>query len=316
LTDQYVTEFTASRGNGHRRPRGYAGWRPHASTLQLLADVDAVLERYADHLPLTIRQVFYALVGAEQLDKTERAYARLCEHLNRARRARLIEFGALRDDGVTVMESRSYRGVEDFHDETGRRAKLYRRDRQASQTHYVEFWCEAQGMMPQLQRVADPFSVPVYSAGGFASLSAVRHIADRAVSRSVPTVLLHVGDFDPSGESIFTAMTGDAAAFVEADRVLTTCRIDAVRVALTREQVTERGLPSAPAKASDSRSQSWKGGTCQLEALPPDVLAELVREAILGQFDQDTLSAVREVERRERAQLLGLGPGAALIDHI
>jgi hypothetical protein len=137
----------------------------------------------------------------------------------------------------------------------------------------------------------------------------VRGGRNGAVSRDVPTVLLHVGDFDPSGESIFAALTEDAAAFVEADRTLHTSRIDAVRVALTADQVAEYSLPPSPAKASDSRSKAWTGGTCQLEALPPDVLARLVREAILERLDQDTIGRVLEIERGERAQLLGLPRG-------
>jgi hypothetical protein len=44
----------------------------------------------------------------------------------------------------------------------------------------------------------------------------VRGIAARALGRDAPTILLHVGDLDPSGESIFEAMAADAAAFVEA----------------------------------------------------------------------------------------------------
>jgi hypothetical protein len=72
-------------------------------------------------------------------------------------------------------------------------------------------------MAPQLSRVAGEFAVPVYSAGGFASLTAVRQIVDRAVERDHSTLLLHVGDFDPSGESIFAAMAADARAFFEHD---------------------------------------------------------------------------------------------------
>jgi hypothetical protein len=282
---------TSSRRNG--RARGYVdGWRPQTRTRELLADVEQVLDRYADYLPMTIRQVYYALVGAERLDKTEAAYERLCYALNQARRARMITFGALRDDGISVMETVFYDGIASFRDETGRRAKSYQRNRQGF-----------------LATVANGYSVPVYSASGFASLSAVRHIADRAVNRDVPTVLLHVGDLDPSGESIFAAMTEDAAAFVEADRTLHTSRIEAVRVALTADQVIEHNLPSAPAKASDSRSRTWEGGTCQLEALPPDVLADLVREAILEHLDPDVIGRVLEIERLERAELLGLPPG-------
>jgi hypothetical protein len=164
-------------------------------------------------------------------------------------------------------------------------------------------------MLHQLNRVAEPYSVPVFSAGGFASLTATRLIADRALDRSVPTVVLHVGDFDPSGESIFEAITQDAAAFVEADRVIAPQRIEARRVALTREQVAEHELPTAPAKTTDGRSKNWRGETCQLEALPPDVLADIVNEAISDELDLDRYAGVLELERGDRAELLALPPG-------
>jgi hypothetical protein len=275
--------------------------------------VGAVLDAYSEHLPLTIRQVFYALVGAGKLEKTEAAYARLCEHLNRARRAQLIDFDVIRDDGVSVCETMTYNGIEGFEDETARRARGYRRDKQAGQPYTIELWSEAGGMVYQLHAVARDYSIPVYSAGGFASLSATHEIAERAVGRDVPTVILHVGDFDPSGVSIFTAMMEDAAAFVEGDRTIRTLEIIPVRVALTAEQVETYGLPTAPAKPSDTRSRTWAGGTCQLEALPPDVLADLVREAIGEWFDFDIYREHVAAEASERAELLGLpaGDGAA-----
>ncbi len=210
---------TAGRENGRRRPRGYATWRPQAATRALLADVEDVLDRYHEHLPLTVRQVFYALVGAGRIDKTERAYGRLVEHLGRARRAGLIGFDAIRDGGVDMAAVECFDGPDHFHEQTARRIRAYRRDRQAGQDRRVEVWCEAAGMIRQLGQVAGRYTVPVYSAGGFVSLSATRRIADRALGRDVPTVLLHVGDLDPSGESIFAAMAQDAAAFVDADRV-------------------------------------------------------------------------------------------------
>lgn len=305
-----LDKITAGRENGRRsRPRGYADWSPQAPTRALLADVESVLTTYSEHLPLTIRQVFYALVGTGKLDKTDSAYERLCEHLNRARRARLIEFDCIRDDGVSVCETTSYQGLEDFDEETARRARQYRRDYQAAQPYAIELWSEAGGMVYQLAAVAERFSVPVYSAGGFASLSATHEIAERALQRNVPTVILHVGDFDPSGVSIFEAMMSDAAAFVAADRAIKTLEIIPVRVALKDEQVLRYDLPTAPAKSSDARSRSWSGGTCQLEALPPDVLAELVREAILNWVDLDVLEEHRIAERQERAELLGLPAG-------
>jgi hypothetical protein len=256
-----------------------------------------------------VRQVFYRLVGAHGYAKTEQAYGRLVEHLGRARRAELIPFDSLRDDGVTVMSQAVYEGLDDFEDEIARRARGYRRDRQAGQPVRIELWCEAAGMMPQLHRAVADFSVPVYSAGGFASLTAVRGVVDRALALDGPLVLLQVGDLDPSGTSIFEHLCEDAMAFLEEDRVLATQRIVPVRVALTPEQIAEHHLPTAPPKKSDSRSARWTGGTCQLEALPPDVLADLVRAEVLDQLDLRVYREVVAAERRERAELLGLPGG-------
>jgi hypothetical protein len=294
-------DFTAGRENRHRRPRGYARWRPQRKTQELLGQVEAIISAYSAHLPLTIRQVFYALVGHYGYEKTEKAYGRLGDKLTRARRARLLPFHVIRDDGVVTYSSRWHDGPEAFWDETARRIRDYRRDRQAAQRRRIELWCEAAGMAPQLARVADEYSVPVYSAGGFCSLTAVRSIADRALGRHVPTVLLHVGDYDRSGESIFGAMAEDAAAFVEADRVVTVNRIEAVRVALTAEQVEAYELPTAPPKEGDEAF--WDGDTCQLEALAPDSLAKIVREAIKNHLDLDLWQEQVEEEEADRTEL-------------
>lgn len=98
-----MTGFTSGRENGsHRRPRGYADWRPQRKTQVILDQVAAVLDEYADYLPLTVRQIFYRLVGAYGYEKTERAYARLCEYLVRARRA-----GSSTSTTSVTTESRS-----------------------------------------------------------------------------------------------------------------------------------------------------------------------------------------------------------------
>jgi hypothetical protein len=294
---------TASRENGHRRPRGYAPWRPQRKTRVLLGQVTEIITAYERFLPLTVRQIFYRLVARYGYAKTENAYNRLSEHLVRARRARLIPFEVIRDDGVVSFSSRWHDGPEAFWDETGQRIRSYRRDRQAGQPQRIELWCEAAGMAPQLARVADDYSVGVFSAGGFASLSPVRLIADRALEREVPTILLHVGDHDPSGQSIFDSMSADAAAFVRADRPIQILDVEGARVALTAIQVEEYRLETAPPKRSDSRSRRWSGETCQLEALAPDVLARIVRGAIESRLDLALWERQVETEGEDRTAL-------------
>lgn len=81
------------------RVRGLAPWSPHAKTEELLGKVQHVLQEYENYLPMTGRQIFYRLVGSHGYEKTEKAYKRLLEALNRARRSGRVDFNHLRDDG-------------------------------------------------------------------------------------------------------------------------------------------------------------------------------------------------------------------------
>jgi hypothetical protein len=302
------------------RPKGYAPWSPAAATLEVLSQVRQVLDDYRDHLPLTVRQIFYRLVGQYDYEKTERAYARLCEYLVRARRAGLVSWTAIRDDGTVSEGGGGYSGETMFWRSVRSSADWYSRDRLHEQPFDIELWCEAAGMVPQLVRVADPYSVPVYSTGGFSSVTVTYEIAQRALGRDRPTLFLHVGDYDPSGESIFTAMTTDAASFLRSklydrtrdddhlylDRPVedpTLPDLHPVRVALTAEQVDEYDLPTAPPKSSDTRSRNWHGETCQLEAMPPDELAELVRRTIEDRLDMDIYEQTIATEEEERERI-------------
>jgi hypothetical protein len=289
-------------------------WRPQGNTRVLLEQVREIFSEYEDHLPLTARQIFYRLVGAYDYGKSDALYDRLIYMLGRARRAEVIPFDWLRDDGITVVQGRWFAEAADFWDHVGGQARRYERDKQTAQPVYIEIWTEATGMLPQLAAVADRYSVPVYSAaGGFSGLCGVRSIVDHALQRNVPTVVLHVGDFDPHGEDIFRAITEDAAAFLRVDRVIGTQRLIPERVALTSEQVEQHDLPTDPieksrSKSHESMNERWRkrhgNRTCQLEALRPDVLAGIVRSAIERHLDLELLAHHEDVERAERIQLL------------
>ena len=157
-------------------------------------------------------------------------------------------------------------------------------------------------MLTQLAAVATPYSVGCFSCSGFDSLTAKKMLASRICEIGKPAVILHLGDYDPSGEALFRAVAEDVAAFVEADRPWATVTVEFRRVALTAEQVRLYDLPTQPPKASDSRSRSWRGATCQLEALPPDVIADLLEAAIVAELDASRLRAdvLREAVDRQR----------------
>src|SRR5262245_43057447 len=110
------------------RVRGFAPWSPQKETLHLINQVKDVLREYSPYLPLTLRQIFYRLVGAHGYEKSEQEYERLGEHLNRARRAKMIPMSAIRDDGGTTIKPICYRDISDFLDTVRSAAENYKLD--------------------------------------------------------------------------------------------------------------------------------------------------------------------------------------------
>jgi hypothetical protein len=45
------------------RPKGFAEWKPQQETQQIMSQVQEILTQYRVHWQLTIRQIFYRLVG-------------------------------------------------------------------------------------------------------------------------------------------------------------------------------------------------------------------------------------------------------------
>lgn len=303
------------------RPKGYAKWRLHKKTRVTLEQVDQVLVGYQEHLPLTIRQVFYRLVGLHDYPKTEADYKRLCEYLVRARRAGMIPFDSLRDDGLSVMGHRHYDGAEDFHRQIRLMGERFKQDKLANQDVDIRVYCEAEGMMPQLGRILEPYSVPVRSCSGFDSLSAKRDLLEWALATEVyegkTPVVLHLGDCDPSGSSIFESVRDDVLAFMDSDDPDLARKVrnreSFRRVALTAEQIGLYRLPTAPPKGSDSRSANWEGDTCQLEALEPEDLKAIVEIEVEEWLDSEQLRRDREQEITTRRELMRALPagGAA-----
>ena len=97
-----------------------------------------------------------------------------------------------------------------------------------------------------------------------------------------PVIVQHIGDFDPSGVHIYQSLADDVSAFVGELGGEVSFR----RLAVTPKHIDEFVLPTAPAKATDNRSFDGQG-TVQAEAIPPDQLAHILRDALASNFDFD-----------------------------
>jgi hypothetical protein len=277
------------------RSRGFTVWRPQQKSLVLLAAVLAVIEEYDRYLPLTLRQIFYRLCGLEVIDKSDKAYDRLGDLVVRARRARRISFNVIRDDGGSAVEPNVWDSPHEWVVATQDQARRFRHDPALWADRAIELWIESEGMVPQGVRVADPYGVPVFSAGGFDSLSAKWGVVKRIISRPTPTTILHVGDYDPSGCSVIDSAADDILTFL--DQLGHGDGATFVRSAVTLGQVHDLGLPTQPQKSADKRGEHMEE-TVQAEAIAPDVLAEIIEAALLEHVD---LAAVRRARDADAA---------------
>jgi hypothetical protein len=285
-----------------KRPRGFiAGYQPRGSNVELLAAVQGVLDEYRDQLPLTCRQIFYRLVGKLNYEKTEQAYKRLTEMLVLARRGGAIPFDHIRDDGNSVSAPPLYESRQDWLEAWQRSAHWMRLSPWSAQPLYLEVICEAGGMVPMLARVADTYGVTVRSGGGFDSVTAKHELAQYYARQSKPVTVLHVGDFDPSGEALWTNLQEDVGSFCQSLGTDFTVQ----RIAVTPAQREQYSLPTAPPKKTDKRSVFPEGEqTVQAEALPPDLLQSIVRDAIEAELDLEALASVKATQERLRSELV------------
>jgi hypothetical protein len=257
-----------------------------------LGEVLEILEEYRENLPLTNRQILYRMMGRFGYEK--KIEQQLYQLLRRARRARLVPMDAIRDDGGVQEEPQSWDDADAYIAAVQRWSQNVRLDRQDGQKKRLVVHCEAGGMVPQLARVANPYGVPVISSGGFDSITE-KHEFGR--DHDDVEVLCLVDD-DPSGLWQFITLAEDVSAFARAYGNT----IDFTLIAVTPEQIERLGLETQPVNPDDERAFP-REVTCQVEAIAPDDLARIVREAIESRMNMRIYRAVLKREKELHEEL-------------
>jgi len=293
------------------RVKGFHPWTVYSKTAPLLADIQDVIEEYREYLPMTIRQVFYRLVGRGYA-KSEDFYGQVREVCNRGRRSGKISFAAIRDDGISHLggDDDGYDSPEDYYETIEAISNYYSRSWHDDQPSFVQVLCEAAGMVPMLESAIEDLRVGVASSSGFDSLTAKHDLFIEAQSRYMAlgqkTILLHVGDHDPSGYWMHRSMAEDFEAFCHDKEVEGILELR--RTLLTPEQIREWQIdpdtkqPSLTTRHSHTKQFVALGLTpaAQVEAVPPDVLTQKVRQGVKEALDLEILEASAERERLER----------------
>jgi hypothetical protein len=288
------------------------GTSPIKRTRRTRAEIEALddtLRKIVDEFkPVTVRQVFYQAVNRALVPKSEtKGYRVVQRRLVVLREAGVIPHGQIVDGTCYVHGYSRYHDLDEF---TTYAAGLYRKDYWSAAEVNVEVWLEKDALKGVLvPTVVDECGLALHVTRGFASITYLQEAAEDIERDGRPTYVYVLTDFDPSGVSIAEKVEEELTARAPFSEIIVE------RLAVDREQIDRWNLPTRPTKANDTRAAKFRRlhGTdsVELDAIPPDELRKLVRDAIDGHMEPWRLRQFRMVEREERETLRNMFGGAA-----
>lgn len=269
-----------------RLPRKNNDWT------DILAVAAQVVQSY--DTGVTLRQLFYQLVARQLIENNALRYGYLSHVTAEGRRDGT--FPELIDQRSEILVPQMYSSPQAAITSV---LDGYRRDHTEGQEVSLYVAVEKVGIQNQLWSWFRDFSIPILALGGYGSQSYKDQVKRSVARRGKDAVLIYAGDHDASGDDIYRD-------FVER----TGCWVDTHRIALTKEQAS--GLPQSISDKNDSRQKTFNrehgyppGSKIQVEldALAPDVLRGLYRDAVDQYWDTDAHAKVLAREAEERDQL-------------
>jgi hypothetical protein len=285
----------------------YRKYRPSEEGRKWIDLANGLIAEYAaDGYSLTLRQLYYRFVAKGWIEENCHAnYRKLGAFVTAAREGGLMDWYAIEDRGRNAYFN-SYE--DDPLNVLGGIEKNLGIDPWTDQDHYLEVWVEKQALEPVIARPARKRRVPYMACKGYLSASEAWRAGLRfeaAIKRGKTPVLLHLGDFDPSGMD----MTRD-----NRDRLEMFARqgVEVRRLALNSDQIAVFKPPPNYAKETDSRHDGFVKThgklSYELDALEPREINSVITEAIEGYIDAEKWAASMEREREMRTELALLAP--------
>ena len=285
-------------------PRGLA-----KKTIEMRNRAYAILE---ERHPAPVRHVCYQLFNVHRLipDMSKKSTDKVSGILTRAREEGIIPWAWIVDDTRAVERRPAWSDPVGFFESV---ARQYRADRWADQPNRVMVISEKSTVSGMLRPVLRRWAVPFASFHGHSSATALNDLAGESIADDRPLTILYVGDHDPSGRHMSDVDIPGRLTRYGGSATL-------VRLAVTPQQIAAEGLPtfSAEEKEKDARHR-WFVEThgdecCELDTVNPNVLRDLVGDAIRPLVDKTAWDRAEAVERVERASIqsyLADYPGAA-----
>jgi hypothetical protein len=268
--------------------------RYRRSNVELDAVDEAIFTAVRDEHPVTLRGVFYRVVSAGAVDKSENGYRLVGRQLLKLWRSGVVSYSWITDGTRLVLKSPSWTNAEAALRDA---AISYRRALWQDEPVQVLILSEKDAISGAVSPVTDDWDVELGIVRGYSSETFAYSIAEGIAATRKRTFVYQLGDHDPSGVDAWRSFQERVRGFgLGGDAVFE-------RLAVTEQQIEELQLPTRPTKATDTRAAGFAGGSVEVDAIPASTLREIVEDAITQHIDQRRWEITRRVEQEERTLL-------------
>lgn len=271
--------------------------RRRRTTAQLTEIDDVIYAAVEAEHPVSLRGVFYRVVSAGAVDKTENDYRVVGRQLLKLRRAGVVPYWWITDGTRLLRKPRTHHGLEDALNDV---SASYRRALWDRQPVEVVILSEKDAISGVILPVTAKWDVELGIVRGYSSETFAYTVAEDIAHASKPVYLYQLGDHDPSGVDAWHSFKCTVRGFDLGGEATFE------RLAVTPEQIAHLSLPTRPTKRDDPRAGRFLGGSVEVDAISPNTLRQIVEQAITRHIDQHELEITRAVEEQEREGLRSL----------
>lgn len=273
--------------------------RRRATQAEMQERAEFLVGYASEHGPVTCRGLYYQaeVAAVPGIDKDENGYTKVQRQVLDLRRSGRLDYDMIADATRYMRRPRTFDGWEDA---LRRTAETYRKSLWAEADLEVEIWVEKSALAGVIYPVTSLYDIPLMPSGGYTSetfaYSAVALL--RGTGRGLVVYSLY--DFDRSGQDATSSLREKVERFGAEMDVPVSFNV----LGLTYDQVIAMNLPTRRPKRTSVADQRWPYDiAAELDAIPPDTLRGMVREAIEQHMPAWELQRLQDVEEAERRTL-------------
>ena len=272
---------------------------------EMEARAEFLIDYASEHGPVTVRGLYYQaeVRGIAGIGKDDYGYAKVQRQVLNLRRAGRLAYRDIADATRWMRKPTTHEGIEEALNDT---ARFYRKALWRDATEVVEVWCEKDALAGVIYPVTDLYDVPLMVTRGFSSETFCFEAAEAREGDPRPYHVYYLGDFDRSGRDAARSLHEKLERFADDKDVPVIFK----QIAVTERQIRDLELPTRQPKRISAADRKWPFAfACELDAIPPDYMRDLVRQAIDRHLPAHQLQILRTAEESERALIQQLVAG-------